>query len=445
MEINWRECELGDLIELKRGYDLPKSKRTKGKVPIISSSGASGEHNEVKIKGPGVVTGRYGTIGKVFYVEEDYWPLNTTLYVKDFKGNDPLFINYLLQTISFSDYTDKGAVPGINRNHVHKAKVKAPNCPKIQKVLGGEIFQFEKKMKLNQETNQTIEQLAQAIFKSWFVDFDPVFDNALASGIAINDFPEALQKKAEQRIQVQQQIANGELEAKSLPEDISQLFPSEFEQSIEPSIGINGWLPKGWQGSTIHDMVDTISDTYKLKEVDEVIFLNTGDIENGKFLHSDYSPTEGLPGQAKKSIAKGDILYSEIRPKNKRFAFVTFDSGDYVVSTKLMVLRAKGDISPLLPYFILTQDKIVNELQHVAEHRSGTFPQITFKELQKIQMVFPKSPEIQEYFVEQHLKPIFNKRLASIEQNEQLEKLRDTLLPKLISGELTIPTAKDCA
>jgi len=96
MSSEWKDGKLGDFIELKRGYDLPQAKRNSGTVPLVSSSGVSDQHNIAMVKGPGVVTGRYGTIGQVFYVESDFWPLNTTLYVRDFKGNDPKFIHYFL-------------------------------------------------------------------------------------------------------------------------------------------------------------------------------------------------------------------------------------------------------------------------------------------------------------------------------------------------------------
>ncbi|MFX8860296.1 restriction endonuclease subunit S, partial [Acinetobacter baumannii] len=82
-----------------------------------------------KVKGPGVVTGRYGTIGNVYFVKEDFWPLNTTLYVRDFKGNDPRFIAYLLKVVYFNSYSDKAAVPGVNRNHLHQAIVSIPALP----------------------------------------------------------------------------------------------------------------------------------------------------------------------------------------------------------------------------------------------------------------------------------------------------------------------------
>ena len=134
MASDWRETTLGNVIELKRGYDLPQTQRRLGKHPIVSSSGVSGFHDECKVRGPGVVTGRYGTIGEVFYVPSDFWPLNTTLYVRDFKGSDPRFIAYFLRTLRFDAYSDKAAVPGINRNHLHQAEVTVPE-PDEQKTI----------------------------------------------------------------------------------------------------------------------------------------------------------------------------------------------------------------------------------------------------------------------------------------------------------------------
>ena len=85
---------LGDLITLKRGYDLPAKDRGSGPYPVFSSAGVSGFHNEYKVEGQGVVTGRYGTLGEMYFVEDKYWPHNTALYVQDFKGNDPKYIYY---------------------------------------------------------------------------------------------------------------------------------------------------------------------------------------------------------------------------------------------------------------------------------------------------------------------------------------------------------------
>lgn len=135
----WTRLRLGDAINLKRGYDLPKRRRRAGGVPIVSSAGPSGFHDEAKASSPGVITGRYGTIGEVFLVHEDYWPLNTALYVEDFKGNEPAYIASLLKTINWRAYDGKSGVPGINRNDVHEELVALPDPPEqraIADVLG---------------------------------------------------------------------------------------------------------------------------------------------------------------------------------------------------------------------------------------------------------------------------------------------------------------------
>ena len=123
---DWILCQLSDALTLQRGYDLPHRLRKAGEFPIVSSSGVSGTHTVATVEGPGVVTGRYGTIGEIFYVQGKYWPLNTTLYVRDFKGNDPKFIYYLLHRVDFLSHSGKSGVPGVNRNDVHKEPVRLP-------------------------------------------------------------------------------------------------------------------------------------------------------------------------------------------------------------------------------------------------------------------------------------------------------------------------------
>ena len=97
--MSWVNCPLGDVINLKRGVDLPATKRKEGNVPVVSSSGITGWHNESKVPQPAVVKGRYGTLGEVFYVDQDCWPLNTSLYVQDYKGNRAKFIYYFSMAI----------------------------------------------------------------------------------------------------------------------------------------------------------------------------------------------------------------------------------------------------------------------------------------------------------------------------------------------------------
>ena len=116
---NWIERRLGEVCTLQRGFDLPTRQRKQGDYPLISSSGYTDSQAEAKVFGPGVVTGRSGSIGSVFFIDKDFWPLNTMLYVKDFHGNDPRFIFYLLSKFDLKRFASGAGVPTLNRNSVH--------------------------------------------------------------------------------------------------------------------------------------------------------------------------------------------------------------------------------------------------------------------------------------------------------------------------------------
>lgn len=166
---SWHMGELGEFITLKRGYDLPQQKRKAGCVPIFSSSGISGTNDTAMVKAPGVITGRYGTIGRVFWANEDFWPLNTTLYVEDFHGNYPLFVYYFLKTLEWEKFTSASAVPGINRNTVHKEIVCLPDIAS-QRRIALLLKTVDDKIEVNEKINDNLEQQAQAYFQKLFVD-----------------------------------------------------------------------------------------------------------------------------------------------------------------------------------------------------------------------------------------------------------------------------------
>jgi type I restriction enzyme, S subunit len=161
----WLNLTLGEIITLQRGYDLRTADRNEsGTVPVVSSSGMTGFHDEPKVLPPGVVTGRYGTIGKVFFLSETFWPLNTTLYVKDFKGNDPFFIYYYLQTIDFEKYSDKTGVPGVNRNDLHQIGVTLPPLPE-QKKIAEILCEWDKAISLTGQLIGTNQRRKKALMQ----------------------------------------------------------------------------------------------------------------------------------------------------------------------------------------------------------------------------------------------------------------------------------------
>jgi type I restriction enzyme, S subunit len=157
----------------------------------------------------------------VFYINEDFWPLNTTLYVRDFKGNDPRYISYFLRGLDFLAYSDKAAVPGLNRNHLHQAQVRVPADVAEQRAIAHILGTLDDKIELNRRMNETLEAMARALFQSWFVDFDPV--RAKAAG-----------------------------RAPDLPPHLAALFPDRFEDSVL------GEIPAGWAIRTIGELADVV-------------------------------------------------------------------------------------------------------------------------------------------------------------------------------------------
>lgn len=123
----WNTCRLDDVLVLQRGFDLPRQSRADGPFPIVSASGEAGTHSEFKVRGPGVVTGRSGSLGTVMYIEGDYWPLNTTLWVKEFRVGSPLYAYNVLGSIDLAGFNSGAAVPTLNRNDVHGLTVLRPD------------------------------------------------------------------------------------------------------------------------------------------------------------------------------------------------------------------------------------------------------------------------------------------------------------------------------
>ncbi len=130
----WEVKAFSDVMVLQRGFDLPTHSRKKGQYPLMSANGLTDSHSEYKVEGPGIVTGRSGTIGKVHYVEENFWPLNTTLYVKEIYGNNPKFLYYLLSNFRLERFSTGTGVPTLNRNVVHPEKIALPPVHEQKKI-----------------------------------------------------------------------------------------------------------------------------------------------------------------------------------------------------------------------------------------------------------------------------------------------------------------------
>ncbi|MBQ3825477.1 MAG: restriction endonuclease subunit S [Spirochaetaceae bacterium] len=156
---SWKEKRFDEFCLLKRGFDLPATQRIEGKFPLVSSSGIIDSHNEPKVKAPCVVTGRSGSIGKVFYITEDCFPLNTTLYSEKLFGNDAKYVYLYLQTFDFKKYSSSTAVPTLNRNNFADVPVKVPTLPEQQEIVRILDSVLEKEADAKEIAEYVLEQI----------------------------------------------------------------------------------------------------------------------------------------------------------------------------------------------------------------------------------------------------------------------------------------------
>lgn len=185
----WLQGHVQDFFFLQRGFDLTQKQATKGNVPVYSSSGLAYFHNEAKVKAPGIVTGRKGSVGPVFLIEEDFWPHDTTLWVKDFKGNYIKYVKYFMDFLRLKRFDEASSVPTLNRNNVHGVKCVFPPLSeqkKIAKILSTWDRAIEVTEKLLSNSQQQKESFMQQLLtgKKRFPGFNGEWKNTNLSKIS---------------------------------------------------------------------------------------------------------------------------------------------------------------------------------------------------------------------------------------------------------------------
>lgn len=173
-----------EFVRLNRGFDLPESKIVDGEYPVVASTNIKAYHNAYKVKPPVVVTGRSGSLGKVQYIDIKCWPLNTSLYSKDFRGNNPKYIYYFLQTMHLEQYNAGAGVPTLNQNHLQRLKIVVHDIDE-QKRIADILSAYDNLIENNNKRIKLLERMAENLYKEWFVRFrfpgyeDVEFENGL--------------------------------------------------------------------------------------------------------------------------------------------------------------------------------------------------------------------------------------------------------------------------
>ena len=176
-----KKYKLGDILELQRGYDLPLSQQKTGNVLVAGSNGIIGSHNEARSNHPCITVGRSGSVGKVHYYEQPTWAHNTTLFVKDFKGNSPRYLYYFLKNLHLDKMFAKGSsvVPSLDRNVVHSLVVPFPKDIVFQQRIASVLSNLDRKITLNRSINHNLEAMAKQLYDYWFVQFDFPDENGM--------------------------------------------------------------------------------------------------------------------------------------------------------------------------------------------------------------------------------------------------------------------------
>lgn len=454
---------LNDFITLQRGFDLPRNDRQDGVIPVVASTGVGGYHNEAKATAPGVVIGRSGSIGGGQYITEDFWPLNTTLWVKDFKGHNPRYVYYLMRSIDFSTFNVGTGVPTLNRNHLSSVDVTVLDEDSeiyVTKCLGS----LDDKIQLNHQINQTLEEIAQAIFKSWFVDFEPVKakiaaleaggneDDALlaamqaiaGNALFASDAADADAQTQLARLQTEHPEQYATLRA------TADLFPAAMQDSEL------GEIPQGWEVKPFGELlIKTIGGDWGKEVPDEkhtakVKILRGTDLPNVYAGSDDKVPTRYVDPKklATRKLESGDIVIevsggSPTQPTGRSLYLTqeTIDrlDADLEPASFCRLFRPKSkEVGLILGLYL---QKIYDEGKTWLYQNTSTgisnFQTSFFLESE---LVAIPSIQIKKVFYEMVMP--YLKKISSSE-NKSLAELRDTLLPKLLSGELSISAAID--
>ena len=372
----WKKCTLGDVLNLRRGYDLPHSKMMEGNIPVAGSNGIIGTHNIATPIEPCITVGRSGSAGSTF-IYDRAWAHNTTLYIDDFKGNDPKYLYYLLLSLPLNKMAGGSAVPSLNRNHIHPLNITFPTTLETQHKIASILTSLDDKIAINRRICENLEAQAQALFKHWFIDFTPFKDG----------------------------------------------------QFVESELGM---IPEGWSVGTLTEIAEylnglamqkfpPISDddaipVLKIKELGQSQCDNNSD-KCSKQIKQEYI------------IKNGDVVFSW-----SGTLMVDIWCGG-ICGLNQHLFKVTSDNYPKWFYLMWTKHHLA-EFVRIAKDKAVTMGHIKRGDLEKALVAIPDSDTLDK--MSKVMEDIHNQIINTRLESNALSTLRDTLLPKLMSGELKV-------
>lgn len=435
-DIEWIETTVGEYCPFIYGKALPQSKRISGNIPVYGSNGIVDFHNSSCVNTAGVIIGRKGSVGAIHLSEKPFWVIDTAFYIVNDDLEELKFTYYLLKTLGLSEMNSDSAVPGLNRENAHSLKIKIPKDKFHRCEIGKRLSIFDQKIQLNTQINQTLEQIAQALFKSWFVDFDPVRAKvqALSDGLSLE----------------QAELAAMQAISGKTPEELtalSQTQPDRYAELAETAkafpcemVEVDGVeVPKGWKQTTLSEICE-MQNGYAFKSSDwmeqgiPVIKIGSVkamivEVEGNGFVSEDYSKLKpdflltsgnilvGLTGYVGEvgriptgKIAMLNQRVAKFLPKNidKNYCFYNY----VYCSARQSQFKEFAEINA----------------------KGSAQTNISTKELLKFPII--KANDKLHILFENRVKELLESILWNSQNAEILAKTRDLLLPRLLNGEV---------
>ena len=388
-----KKYKLGECLELQRGYDLTSSQMQGGEVAVVGSNGIIGYHNSQRSNSPCITVGRSGSVGKVHYYEQQTWAHNTALFVKDFKGNNPKYLYYLLKNLHLDNIFEKGSsvIPSLDRKLVHSLVVPFHKEINDQRKIVAVLSAIDHKIELNKQINDNLEAIAKQLYDYWFVQFD---------------------------------------------------FPNEEGKPYKSSGGAMVWndklkreIPKGWYAENICKIANILSGGTPSKAVDE--YWNNGTIPffgptdcNGSVFQiktADHITQKGLEHCASSLFEEGIVIITARGSIGKLVIVGT----PMAMNQSCYALRSKeGEYEYL--YFLTTQ--LIDCLK--AKGSGSVFKSIIASDIEHSTLCVATENVVSDFC--KKVKPLFEKLKANTIEIAELTKQRDELLPLLMNGQASV-------
>jgi len=421
---SYRTSTWGDEISLEYGKSLKGYQNSNGTYQVFGSNGPIGWTDKPLCKGPGIILGRKGAYRGVKFSEQDFYVIDTAYYVVPKTDIDLNWLYYAIKYHKLGEIDDGSPIPSTTRAAVYVREFDIPS-KEVQVKMGNILKKIDLKIELNNQINETLESIAQALFKSWFIDFDPVRAKIVAK-----------LEGADPEIAAMCVISGkSEAELKKMPEDdfaelqaTAALFPDEL---VESELGE---VPKGWFKTDLSILADLNVQSWTKKNCPEkVTYVDLSNTKWGVIQQTEEFIFEKAPSRARRVLKIGDTIVGTVRPANGSYAFIQREN--LTGSTGFAVLSPKHKNYAEFIYIVATDKENIKRLAHLAD--GGAYPAVSYDTVLNTPCILPiENKDGVLNLFHKNVKEFYLLSASKFEENNILASIRDTLLPKLLSDEI---------